>query len=483
MSADRRREVAEWLYSTIFRDEAIHLRQEAPKEPLPSLLQAARSLENTEPSLRRSRDALFVQQAKLLEHYEDDYVYERPVMCYFPTYQSLTDQELRGFFSWRTKLRKGDLRKTSLSYAFLYIYELLNQAGVENPMDGYRKLKDFETAYGKLDNGILPYLKKWLTDYAVYYNLDPAVLADTPAVVFDSHLAVLANMEQYDSNRIAKAVIALSGRWLVRSKFHSAYPEDMDTVIVRVLQRVSDHYANRCKKTMVEQYFGEYEENPVILFNSAVFHRKRTEGSRDYAVDPIRTYCCKDGFWRVYKYSCPEQPSQKLAKLIKTVDSIMREQYAYRNPIRQELDTKWIVKIINEEIDRLLAEKKEAEAKKITIDFSQLEGIRRDAAFTQDRLMVDEEALEEPEPALAPPAPTGEASEMLLTPQEYRLLQCLLYGRDYGWVRSQGLMLSVLVDSINEKLLDEFADSVLTLENQPEVIEDYIEDLKEMVRP
>lgn len=50
-------------------------------------------------------------------------------------------------------------------------------------------------------------------------------------------------------------------------------------------------------------------------------------------------------------------------------------------------------------------------------------------------------------------------------------------------MRASGLMLSVLVDSINEKLFDEFADSVLTLDNGPELIEDYIQDLKERVRP
>ena len=35
----------------------------------------------------------------------------------------------------------------------------------------------------------------------------------------------------------------------------------------------------------------------------------------------------------------------------------------------------------------------------------------------------------------------------------------------------------------NEKLFDAFSDSVLILEDQPELIEDYIEDLKEMVHP
>ena len=41
--------------------------------------------------------------------------------------------------------------------------------------------------------------------------------------------------------------------------------------------------------------------------------------------------------------------------------------------------------------------------------------------------------------------------------------------------------MSVLVDGINEKLYDTFLDTVL--DDTPQVMEDYAEDLKEMVRP
>ena len=70
-----------------------------------------------------------MKQAKLLANFEDDYSYEGNVVRYYPTYQALTDQELRGYFSWRTKLRRGNIQKTCLSFAFLYIYELINQVG------------------------------------------------------------------------------------------------------------------------------------------------------------------------------------------------------------------------------------------------------------------------------------------------------------------------------------------------------------------
>ena len=85
-------------------------------------------------------------------------------------------------------------------------------------------------------------------------------------------------------------------------------------------------------------------------------------------------------------------------------------------------------------------------------------------------------------PAAEPVAqePSGQA-DGLLAPAEYRLLQCLLYGRDTGWVQREGLLLSVLADGVNEKLYDQFLDCVLDGDARP--VPDYIDDLKEMVRP
>ena len=156
-------------------------------------------------------------------------------------------------------------------------------------------------------------------------------------------------------------------------------------------------------------------------------------------------------------------------------------------PIKFETDTKWITKIIREEVQNLLAEKKAAEAKKIVIDYSQLSKIRQEAAVTQEKLTVEEE-LEEPEIPEPIPAVTEEpemvssaAEDSPLTGHEYLLLQCLLYGRDFSWVQKEGLMLSVLSDSINDKLYDIFQDSVM--DDSPALVDDYIDDLKEMVAP
>ena len=434
------------------------------------------------PAYRQSRESIFIKQGKLLADYEDDYVYDRRVTHYFPTYQSLTNPELRGYFSWRTKLRRGNLQKTSLTYAFLYIYELLNQIGVADPMDGYRKLTEFRDAYGALDDGILPYLNLWLMDYVVYYDLDAGLLADDPQVRFNRGIAVLDSIRSRGDEEVIRTVKQLSPKWLERSKFYREYREDCDTVIVRVLRRMSAHYNARCKKTMAEQYFGSFSQYRVILFDVAVFHERQVEGSRQYMVDENYIYRCRNGLWSVQKYNCLPHSNGKLGDVLKAIDGVMRECNGYGRPIQYKLDTKWILKIIQEEARNLLTEKKAAEEKKITIDYSRLARIRDDAAVTRDRLMVEEEAEEEA-PPVQTPAPAEEPEDTPLTRDEYRLLQSLLYGRDYGWVRSSGLMLSVLVDGINDKLYDTFSDSVLLGDDPPELIEDYIADLKEMIHP
>lgn len=488
---NRMKKAAEWFYDKVFKDEFIRPSVPQPVERVPSLIRTARSLENGMNSSWQSRESIFIKQAKLLASYEDDYAFDSNIVRYYPTYQSLTDPELRGYFSWRTKLRKGDVRKTSLSFAFLYIYELINQIGIANPMNGYVQLKNFLEIYGKIDSNIIPYLSRWIVDYVIYYELDSGLLADTPQVIFDRSITVLENIQCQDTAKVIHAVKQLSPKWLERSKFYSENQVDCDTVIHRVLRRVSDHYATRCKKTMVEQYFGTTSQFQVRLFDSAVFYDQQKKRRCEYAVDERCIYRCQNGLWTVQKHTCPLRANTKLGDLLKTIDSIMREEYNYPHPIKCEMDTKWLIKLIREETQSLLAEKKAADEKKITIDYSMLAKIRQDAAITQDKLIVEEDLDREiyekelsQKYEAVQPIPSADpviASDSPLNQTEYRLLQSLLYVRDYSWVQSEGHILSVLVDSINEKLYDQFMDSVLN--DSPELIEDYIDDLKEMIHP
>lgn len=480
MDANRMKAAAEWLRETVFKEEPIPPRAAPRRERLPSILQTARSLENGRYQNWQSREVIFLKQGKLLAGYEDEYDFRDTVQRYYPTYETLSDRELRGYFSWRTQLRRGNISRTWPAFAFLYIYELLNQIGAADPMDGYRRLVDFRDAYGQIDACILPYLERWLVDYVVYYGLDAELLSGSPQAVFDQSVAVLERIQDQDEASVIRAVKRLAPKWLERSRFYGAYEADMDAVIVRVLRRMSAHYAARCRRTMVEQYFGGVSLYQVRLFDAAVFCDPLKRRSYEYSLNEQRVYVCGKGLWTVRKRAASTGPNEKLDALLKTIDAAMRREFEYRYEIKSTVETKWIVRTIQEESRRRAEEKRAAGEKKLSIDYAQLNKIRRDAAITQERLVVEEEEPAPP-PEERPVPPAEPQGETPLSREEYRLLQCLLYGGDTGWVQASGCMLSVLADGINEKLYDIFQDSVL--DGAPQLVEDYIDDLKEMVRP
>ncbi len=72
------------------------------------------------------------------------------MLHYCPTYQSLTDPELRGILFLADEATQGRCSK-NVSVLRISLYELLNQIGVTDPVDGYQKLKNFQSVYGGLD--------------------------------------------------------------------------------------------------------------------------------------------------------------------------------------------------------------------------------------------------------------------------------------------------------------------------------------------
>ena len=236
------------------------------------------------------------------------------------------------------------------------------------------------------------------------------------------------------------------------------------------------------------------------LFDTAIFCDPLDRRIYEYKVDNRCSYLCRNGHWTVTQHALPPRANAKLGDILKTIDAQLREATGYGHPIKSDLQTKWMLKIISEEISGFLEEKKAAEKKRLKLDFSQLDRIRSDAAVTQEKLIVDEESEEDvfseeascdtllplfPGEELEVSEPQEEAAapntDCPFGAAEYRLLQSLLYGRNLDWIQTEGHMLSVLLDSINDKLYDVFLDTVV--EEGPSLVEDYIAELKEMIKP
>ena len=467
-----------------YTDEPILPRKKTPEEKLPAPLQAARSLEKGAARMYQNRRSLFLNQAKLLEFYKDDYEGGYISHCYYPTYDLLSNRELRSYFAWRTKVRNGDIQPSCSCFAYLYLYELINGIGTGTPVEGLHKMDDFVAAYKEYESSLMNYYANWRKSYIIYYNLSDSFLGGEEREGEEAHMAVLDSAQEQTDDAVAAAVKQLAPGWLNRSKFYKTHQTDMDRVIVQVLRRMHQHYSARSKRTFSEQLFGSRETYPVDLFCHAVFcDPLRHENSRYYITDS-HYYECRNGYWTETSCFIDSHKRRKLENLMKTIDASLRVALNDGKPIKSPSQLKWVTKVIEEEVAALLETQKqqEAEAKRVQIDYSALAQIRREAAITQDKLATEEEMEEEAPPAVQPPPPQPEAlsGDCPLDKTQYRLMQNLLYGGDTSWVQREGKMVSVLLDSINEILYDTFQDAVI--EDQ-QVVEDYIDELKEMVKP
>ena len=138
-----------------------------------------------------SEAELFYRQGLLMADFEDDCPYNGTFKSYFPTYNAMSDRQLRGYFTWRAQVRRGTVEETSTSFAFLYLYELICGIGVDDPLDGFNKIKAFWDVYRAFEPGIDRFARVWLQDYAVFHGLDPKLLRDSKTVMFDNALIEL----------------------------------------------------------------------------------------------------------------------------------------------------------------------------------------------------------------------------------------------------------------------------------------------------
>ena len=105
--------------SRIYRDEPIPRTAALLAGATPPEYREMRKLARSYSIYENSEAIIFYKQGKFMEEFEDDLDFGGEFVRYFPTYQAMNDRQLRGYFSWRTRVRRGIVENTSLSFAFV----------------------------------------------------------------------------------------------------------------------------------------------------------------------------------------------------------------------------------------------------------------------------------------------------------------------------------------------------------------------------
>ena len=427
---------------------------------------------------------LFYNQGKFMENYEDVYPMCDDFVKYYPCYRDLDDKQLRSYFAWRTNVRKNVIEKAPLPFVYIYIYELINCIGADEPQECFSRLKSFCDVYRLIDDSISKYTDVWLKDMIVYYGLAPSLADDIEDIRYDMKLLTLIYWEKSSDDEFFDAISALSSYRLEKSLYYTAEPEEFKKVLVRSFIKLSEFFRDKRKNSLCDKLFGNIVECTYNMFASAIFYDRQALRSCEYRFSEIHSYTCKSGKWKCRKFYGNRGRNGNLGDLLRAVDSLLREKADFRYKISIEGGSKAALKIIQAEIDSFYAEKQRAEAQKIEIDLSKLGEIRKAADITRDKLIVDEE-VEEPAPVAEPKEETAaEASACpLLDENEILFMQALLYNGDVSdAARKCGILISILADSINEKLFETFSDTVIDFSSDvPVLIDDYTDELKQMI--
>lgn len=367
-----------------------------------------------------SEAELFYRQGLLMADFEDDCPYNGTFKSYFPTYNAMSDRQLRGYFTWRAQVRHGTVEETSTSFAFLYLYELICGIGVDNPLDGFNKIKAFWDAYRAFEPGIDRFARVWLQDYAVFHGLDPKLLRDSKTVMFDNALielrraardlvpapapsgqtpkrrktsepTLLLPPDEVREERLMAAINALSTYNLSNSRLDRSHHRDLRHVACAAYVCMARYYDTHRKTGIVASLFGEETAMPYTMFASAVFFAPERHEDCEYRLDPIHIYRCQNGFWECMRIHGSRQKSSKLGEMMRACDQRLRLALDPAHPLKEEKVPKYLAKIIDDEIVAWLSWDAAHQPVKIDIDLSQLGHIRNAAAQTREALLIDEE--------------------------------------------------------------------------------------------
>ncbi|MBM6775552.1 TerB N-terminal domain-containing protein [Olsenella profusa] len=517
IAASRQKDGRAFASERVYGDEPILMRGSQMATYLPEPIRQMRALGRSAQARSWTDARLFVEQARLMEAYEDDCPYAGTFQSYFPTYDAMNDRQLRGYFTWRAHVRAGSVERTSTSFAYVYLYELINGIGTEVGEKGFRAIEAFWQTYRAFEPTMDRYARAWLVDYVVYHDLDPALAAPYADEAHDRAVEVLARAERHAleeaSSRprghrrapraygadpaadeaLLAALDELSTYRIREARLYRDAPDDVRHVTCAVFDRLARYYHTSRSQGLVASLFGTRHPMPHLMFASAVFYPGGRHPDCVYQLGETRRYACRNGIWTCDALHDGGGRSAKLGQVLRAVDRQLRAALDYPHPLKERGDPKYLTQMIDREVRDYLDWKRAHAPRRVEIDLSKLAGIRSAAAVTREALLVDEEREEVPVAEQVPtqaaspsPAPAhnperdsaaGEKNAPHgLTSEELALLRALLAGQTVPAGGSD-----LLVDSINEKLFDLLGDTAVEFgpDGAPELVEDYADDVRE----
>lgn len=483
------------------------------KKHVPEQIRRMRNLyQHGDGSFRQQRKNFYVQ-GKFMENYEDNAPWDGEIYEYWPSYYKLSLAQLRGYFTWRTELRKGNYRKHCDSFVLMYLSELVNEIGTTSAEESFLKIQEFEKNYidAGLCSGYIQYnIQQWMFEFAVVNGLAPEIAcryADREMLERDAGIEILHNPKAYSDQEVFDALCIFAGEQTAKSKLIQLHGAEAISLFAAMWRLIQAQY-RRNGKDIFRICFGRRGAHSWYPLNGTLYYEKQKREEVTYELNSSRFYRFKRGEWRECGYQMFYFDKRLLTGLLKETDRRLRLYLKTGHPLKERKEAAWAVPYIEAVIEADRQAKIEAARPKITIDFSGLDKIRQDALETQDSLLTEEEnpaaavdnALCKNSDASMPPesaVPTEPSStdirdstsipsgiSLPLDDMQIQLLQMLLRGEPIReLIAALHGMPSVIADAINEALFDYIGDNIVEYDGETlTLVEDYRENVSKLLK-
>lgn len=453
---------------------------------------------------------VFYKQGVFMQDFIDEFEEAEEFSSYFPNYQMMSYKQLRTYFTWRTKVRQGVVEKTALSYAYLYVYELLTNIGVEGPLEGLEQLVWFWQEYRELDASLDNHVPAWIKDYHIYYDLPHSFAEFVEGVGMEEYYPELAEQENRFEQYCGIASYDIRKSAFVTGENLPLFQESVGQVLEQLSVLMADNGAS-----FEDSVFQPMKSMAVWQpFKDSLFFPANSQPDKTVMISTKEIYVCSHNSWGVSKVITTERGRKLLGYIFKQTEAVLRRLTGYKHKLKADAEilTHEAVQMLENKgtsIEALvthIATKVYREATKtvVTVDVGNLQRIREEALVTQEKLTVpedeewsfvvkQEEALESKEQtAESKPAenllPVTEESsgpwaelKQALTKVELQALGVLLQDAAglKNFADTNGIMQEVLADSINEKAMDVIGDGLM--DEEFVLYEDYIEEVRKLV--
>jgi hypothetical protein len=464
--------------------------------------------------VQHDNSRIFYKQALLMQNFEDDYTGNAPFSSYFPYYQMMSYEQFRTYFTWRTHVRKGDVYNTSLSYAFVYIYELLQNIGVEDPQDGLNELMFFWKEFKVYDSTINKYIIKWIKDYHIYYQL-PKSLKE---FISENHMSkYYPEVFEYETNAndLFDLLSSVSKYNIKQSKF---YNDETRKIVIDCFNYVI-HKLKLIFKTLDLNFYDTIFQPTKNLaawtpFKGALFFPMLKGPDRRVVLSEKEIYIFRQNKWLFSTVITAENGRQLIGYIMKQMESALRNLMKYKpklsaninaidNTLNQKLCESGLSfeKAIN---NAVLEYYNELNKTIISVNEVHLSRIRMEALDTQEKLTVPEDVTQITsvtppaellinKPNEIPSVPSLGREAVLvdgwtsfkdaLTQMEINAITSIIQGaiNMKQFADENNIMLEVLADSINEKAVDYIGDNILELDDSMTIYDEYRDKIMKMV--